>query len=144
MMPLPTALLTNHLNHTRPGGHEGRKDLPCCASQKQNTTASATTTNPPIRITKVITQNGLDAVVHFFPDTVLSYSSKVSALKLFNLPPGSCTRGGRYKLKNHPQKFIRHFGVISLDNTPKWRYNRDNKKRYRTPTNNIKSRRKSS
>ena len=37
--------------------------------------------------------NGLDAVVHFFPDTVLSYSLRVSALKLFNLPPGSRTCG---------------------------------------------------
>ena len=76
--------------------HEGRKDLPWYASQKKNTTASVTTTNPPIRITKVITLNGLDAVVHFFPDTVLSYSLRVSALKLFNLPPGSRTRGGTY------------------------------------------------
>lgn len=37
------------------------------------------------------------ASVHFFPDTVLSYSLRVSALKLFNLPPGSRTRSGRYK-----------------------------------------------
>lgn len=49
-----------------------------------------------LRITKVITRNGLDAVVHFFPDTVLSYSLRVSVLKLFNLPPGSRTCGGTY------------------------------------------------
>lgn len=35
-----------------------------------------------------------------------------------------------------------HFGAISLDNMPKWRHYRDNKKRYRTPTNSIESRRK--